>query len=127
MTELRKILQLDAREALDQLGTEPWLTVYSFESEGIERKGYFCALVPDEHLEKALSHASWDLMVGTSMPGCSQSSSQGKEPVTTYHRFGGRDIVEPLVYLRDFHGIKPAYLELSEEFRHFHNLYHDQH
>lgn len=33
--------------------------------------------------------------------------------------------VEPLVFQREFHGQKPSYVEVSEEFRHFHNLFYD--
>jgi hypothetical protein len=44
---------------------------------------------------------------------------------TKYYRFGNADGVEPLVIYRGFHGVKPAYIEISEEFRLFHNLFHD--
>ncbi len=36
------------------------------------------------------------------------------------------DGVEPLVLYREFHGVKPSYQEICEEFRIFHNLYHDR-
>jgi hypothetical protein len=47
----------------------------------------------------------------------------GENEVASYHRFGDDDGVEPLVILRDFHGVLPSFLELSEEYRHFHNLF----
>ncbi len=31
-----------------------------------------------------------------------------------------------MVICRDFHGLKETYNEILEEFRHFHNLYHDR-
>src|SRR5262249_43935977 len=43
----------------------------------------------------------------------------------TYRRFGTDDGLEPLVYEREYDGVRPKHLELSEEFRHFHNLYLD--
>ena len=43
-----------------------------------------------------------------------------------YLRFGNEDGIEPLVICRAFHGFKEDYLEISEEFRLFHNLYHDR-
>ena len=45
--------------------------------------------------------------------------------VVEYDRLGF-DGVEPIVYGRDFHGIKPQQFDLSEELRLFHNLYHDR-
>jgi hypothetical protein len=42
-----------------------------------------------------------------------------------YHRFGNNDGIEPLVFVREFIGDKESYVEISEEFRLFHNLYHD--
>jgi len=35
------------------------------------------------------------------------------------------DTIEPLLYIQDFFGMKPAQQHLSEEFRLYHNLYHD--
>jgi hypothetical protein len=122
----REFLQLDAREAIERIGSEPWLTVYSDQQEGVARVTYFCALVPESRLERALADESWDLSIGDGEPGFVRRHASGK-PVTTYHRFGSDDGIEPLVFNRHFHGIKPEYLELSEEFRHFHGLYHDQH
>ncbi len=40
--------------------------------------------------------------------------------------FNVYDGVEPIVLYREFHGVRPSYPELSEDFRVFHNLYHDR-
>ena len=40
-----------------------------------------------------------------------------------FHVYDG---VEPIVLYREFHGVKPSYQEICEEFRIFHNLYHDR-
>ena len=48
-------------------------------------------------------------------------ADQGK-----YLRFGNGNGIEPLVFTRSFQGIGEDYVEISEEFRHFHNL-HDDH
>ncbi len=61
-------------------------------------------------------------MKGGGLPGCSVYYD-GENEVASYHRFGDDDGVEPLVVLRDFHGVLPTFLELSEEYRHFHNLF----
>ena len=36
------------------------------------------------------------------------------------------DGVEPIVLYREFHGVRPSYQEICEEFRIFHNLFHDR-
>lgn len=38
----------------------------------------------------------------------------------------GDEPIEPFVYCRDFAGMRDPYVEISEEFRHFHNLYEDK-
>ncbi len=43
-----------------------------------------------------------------------------------YLRYGTDNGMEPLIIYRDFYGVKPSYVEISEEFRHFHRLYYDE-
>jgi hypothetical protein len=50
----------------------------------------------------------------------------GKKEQVEYLRFGSSDGVEPLIIEREFHGRREDYLEISEEFRLFHKLYHDR-
>lgn len=108
------------RFAVDEPGA--WTTVYSFRNDG--DASYFSALSPVSRRTQALADPGWDLSIGAGGPGFSQSCSDG-EPETEYHRWGGRDGVEPLVLHRQFHGARPSYLEVVEEFRLFHNLYWD--
>jgi len=69
-------------------------------------------------------HANWDLLIGDGQPGCAALYEEGEQSVQ-YYRFGHDDTVEPLVFARTFHGTAPDYLEVSEEFRLFHNLWWD--
>jgi len=64
-------------------------------------------------------------MHGHGLPGAVKFYDEGKERVE-YLRYGDRGGVEPLVIDREFHGLRPDYKELSEEFRLFHGLYHDR-
>ena len=114
----------------ETLGTEPWVKVY--ESAGSlsglgGRHCFFSAFIPNERIAVALSHTSWDLRIGNGKPGQSVSytGKNGKEKID-YLRFGEPGGIEPLVIFREFHGAMPDYIEISEEFRHFHNLYHDR-
>lgn len=110
---------------MDELGCGEWTVLYEYQDN---RKGSRCsytALLSPDKAGDALKRKAWDLMIGHGTPGFTQRSDNGSE-VTTYDRFGMHG-VEPLLYCRDFHGIKPRQYDLSEEFRLFHNLYHDRH
>jgi len=109
---------------IERMGTGEWTTLYSFERGNAGGKGYYSALIPRHHVREAMKHDSWDVMIGNGLPSFSQSYDSGKT-TTTYDRFGFTS-VEPLVFVREFHGLKPIQFDLLEEFRHFHNLYHDR-
>lgn len=101
------------------------LTVYfsDHESETYDY-GIYCALVPLGQKDEVLSNHSWDLIIGAGVPGSCISYKDGEEK-PEYFRFGSDDGIEPLIISRDFYGFKDEYKEISEEFRLFHNLYHD--
>ena len=87
--------------------------------------GIYCALIPSIQVEEALSKSSWDLRFYEGTP-----SAVGVGPLQ-YQRYGDDNGIEPLVVNRDFnesqtnYGKRARYNEISEEFRLFHNLYHD--
>jgi hypothetical protein len=119
------LLQQDWRKRIiERIGNEQWFLAYLDIHTDQENGGLYCALIPNESIEKALSQPSWDLSMGSGFPGC-VTYYEGSEERTTYHRFGDDTGIEPLVFLRNFYGIRKPYLELSEEYRHFHNLYYD--
>lgn len=68
-----------------------------------------------------LGGPSWGMRNVGGRPGFSQG--YGKRTTTTYLRFGADSGLEPLVLDRRFHGIRQGYLEISEEFRHYHDLF----
>lgn len=121
------ILLRDWIDYIDKkVGQEQWVTVYSRNRGEWGATYFFCALVPNSMVDKSLNKESWDLLMGHGKPGCSvYHDSKGNEAVT-YHRYGNDDGIEPLVHCREFHGIKKDYVEVSEEFRFFHNLYYDK-
>lgn len=87
--------------------------------------GIFCALLPEADAQGALDDPQWDERVGFGMPGEVITYAGGTEQ-RRYCRFGSSDGHEPLVYVREFHGARPSYIELSEEFRHYFNLFEDK-
>ena len=80
-------------------------------------------LVPSRNTALAIKTPGWHSV--SRMPGPINRFDDGEEGVA-YHRFGNDDGFEPLVLVRDFDDLKEPYVEISEEFRLFHNLYHDQ-
>ncbi len=109
---------------IPRVGKDVWQVVYAIDDKSPDRFAIFSALLESHVVQDALNKESWDLRIDDGLPGFSQTWQAGKE-TTTYHRFGNEGI-RPLVIRRDFHGAWPSYIELCEEFRHFHNLAEDQ-
>jgi hypothetical protein len=85
-----------------------------------------CALIPNERAEQALANPTWDLKIDGGRPGCVQHGQRGGTSVAEYHRFGGHYEAEPFLLHRSFAGVRRKYVEISEEFRLYHNLYYDR-
>ncbi|WP_436789640.1 hypothetical protein [Yinghuangia sp. YIM S10712] len=106
----------------ERLGGEPWITVYEYKKKENESTSYYSALASPEVVPRCLANTSWDLLITSGLPGYAYLNDGTHE----YYRFGIDNGVEPFIVVRDFHNLKPSYLDLSEEFRHFHNLYEDR-
>lgn len=123
--DLNYLLQQDLiADFIPHIKNAPWQIVYAIDDKHPDRFAIFSALLESQAVKEALGKDSWDLLIGDSLPGFSQSWQGGKK-TTTYHRFGTEG-VRPLVIYRTFHGAWPSYLELCEEFRHFYNLAEDR-
>lgn len=109
----------------NKLRNEQWITVSFSERTEFEHVSFYCALVPKEAVEEVLKSTDWDLSYGHGTPRCYETGF-GDQKTVIYERYGNWNDVEPLVIHREFHGIKDDYVEITEEFRHYHNLYHDQ-
>ena len=119
------LLFKDVLRAIDTWGTERWLTVYDRKESRLDSQLVFCAVIPDALVADALRSSDWDLSVGDGAPGCTVSIDPDGQTVT-YYRLGSADGVEPLVLCRRFCGLRPSALEISEEYRLFHELYYDE-
>lgn len=112
-------------EMLNTLVSEPkltdMLTVYLHDVGKSHNRGIHSILVPINKKENVLSDFSWDMQSTDGKPNYYVYG--GDRPV--YLRFGNDNGYEPLLIYRDFNGIKPNYIEICEEFRLFHDLYHD--
>ncbi len=108
-----------------ELKATEMVTVYRSDRDCHFDRGIYCALIPSDQIERALSKSTWDLSHGSGVPGTVEELILG-EWKPKYLRYGDDSGVEPLVIDREFHGIREDYKEISEEFRLFHNLYHDR-
>ncbi len=82
-----------------------------------------CLLLPEDQVEKACTPTSW--YIDHQAWGPEVKFLEACESQIEYLRFGNYEGLEPLVIPRNFHDIRPDCLEISEEFRLFHNLYYD--
>lgn len=123
--ELEYLYQSDRIELIvNRVGKEPWITVYAPFDGQSETGHFFCALIPNEQVDDVLTRPGWDLSIGDGLPDCHVVYEDGIA-MTEYHHFSEPGAIQPLVLVRNFHGVKPSYVEILEEFRLFHNLFHD--
>ena len=120
------LLQRDLRNNfVRSLTRQPWVVVFDSFSDDREDGGFFCALVAGDAVGRVLEQASWDLQIGDALPGWTVRYREG-ENEAEYHRFGGHEGLEPLLFWRTYHGLRDPHLEIGEEFRHYHNAFWDQ-
>jgi hypothetical protein len=120
-----RLLQTERRDFLEhRLASGPWVVVYRHEP-GQDFFDFFSALIPPQHLEDSLSTSDWDLTFGQGEPGFITYGGPNNRSRTRYLRFGNDEGVEPLVLVRSFPSSRPNYVEVSEEFRLFFNLFHE--
>lgn len=92
----------------------------------------YCVLIPKDLANKILCETNFsnDPEIFTSeTPAAIDYGIQNNKRQIKYFRYGdSADEIgsEPLIIPRDFGGIKTPYDEISEEFRLFHNLYHNR-
>lgn len=118
-------LRLMQKVALDELLIEPkltdMLTVYKHDVNDIHNRGIHSILVPMDKKNDVLSDFSWEMQSTDGLPSsCIYGGNRAE-----YLRFGNDEGYEPLLIHREFYGIRPSNIELTEEFRLFHNLYYD--
>ncbi len=111
------------KEIEGNLGKTEWITILDIPElrTGADRLTYYSALIANSKVEDILKKYEWDLRLGDGQPGFITYYEDGK-PINKYCRFSDEGI-EPLVYWRTFSGGKESYVEVSEEFRLYFNLY----
>ena len=126
------------RERLSQAANLAWLRrdwkvpemiTVDLSNENYLREHFIhqCALIPQDLVGLEFSKATLEetRLYNGGVPAAF-SSTWGSEGQVEYFRYGVENGVEPLIIKRYFHGVREGYKEISEEFRHFHRLYHDR-
>lgn len=114
---------------LHDIGNTNWVTVYKREDSdhkfGKEQCTIFSALIPESRLKDVSKTVDWDIHVGDGIPTLVINQNDS-ETSHEYYSFNNPNEIIPLVHLRTFYGARPQYVEILEEFRLFHELYHDK-
>ncbi|WP_232826379.1 hypothetical protein [Cyanothece sp. BG0011] len=122
------MFQSEQQYIQNKLGNEPWIKVHGYfydENEDREDNIYFhCGIINNDCVQQALDNIrDWEIYQDQGFPGCTRYGLS-EESEVVYDRFGGTE-AEPLVFIRYYKGFRDPHLEISEEFRLFHNLYDD--
>ncbi|MFJ7638428.1 hypothetical protein [Peribacillus sp. NPDC097225] len=105
---------------INRFGKDLWVQVYGHRNMNGADGLFWTGLVPSEKVEDALKTTNWEHQIGSMSPGFIKYGNESIE----YDRISG-DMYEPLLFFRDFSGVKDSYIEISEEFRLLNNLYYD--
>jgi hypothetical protein len=113
----------------EKLGTNAWIPLYLNNKNPDTGDDFFLfsAIAPITSTEQILSQYEWEIDIASFHPGHIISFGRGKMTNARYLRYGREDGIEPILIQRHFHGIKEAFFDVSEEFRHLYNLFYDEH
>jgi hypothetical protein len=120
------LLQSDwINSKIARLGTELWFPAYRIDDSQTQRLAFFSALIPKSRIKTVIRRRDWDISIGHGSPGYETVYKSGDQEIKYFH-FYEKNQIQPLILVRQFHNVKPDYIEILEEFRLFHNLYHVQ-
>jgi hypothetical protein len=101
----------------------PWFPAYRRTKIEDQKLTWFSALVPSVLIPQLVKNSGgWDIRIGDGCPSVRTSCSGGIETYTSLP-LGRDDGVEPLVLHRGFHGMREDFIELTQEFCLYYNLF----
>ena len=109
------------RNKILRMGTTDWIDIYERQPSPQGNSIIIAGLVREQSVDQVLADDGWGVDPGQLTPDCMTYADKH----TSYLPHGNDEGYEPLVFERSFGGIKEESLEISEEFRLFHNLYFD--
>ena len=105
----------------NKYGKEQWVQVSGNRVINNAKASFWCCLFSVDHIEEVLSVPTWDSNYNDGLPGLIKSAEGA-----FYHRFAStRDYIEPLLFYREFFGVRKNYIEINEEFRLLNNMYYN--
>ena len=103
----------------------PWFPAFKSVKTEDQRIRWFAALVPPDAVPGLVKQSDgWDIGPSEGGPGIWTYYLEGGK-THRYYPFGNEDGIKPIVIWRSFHGMRPDFFELAQEFRLYHNLYPD--
>jgi hypothetical protein len=119
--ELDRLEQRARRTWFEQhAGREQWFVATTHEVDESHMGWLWSYLVPAAEAPEQLKKPGYG-----EVPKTFEPAFVGAEEAPIYARLGTSDSYEPLVHHRSWHGVRPSELDVSEEYRHFHNLFRD--
>lgn len=105
----------------------PWFPAFKSIKSDREQTRWFSAFVPIAAIPKLLENShGWDIGPTDGLPSVWTHYDRGEVTERRYCAYGNEEVIEPLVIHRSFHGMRQDYLELAQEFRFYHNLFHER-
>jgi len=102
----------------------PWFPAYHVETAN-GSLAQFSALVLPPSIPTLIKGDGWDFQVDGGHPSTWTHYERGEVTKRVYCAFGNERGIEPLVIHRNFHGLRGSFFEVAQEFRLYHNLFHD--
>jgi hypothetical protein len=100
-------------------GEGPWTTVYSVDNTSEERQFIGCVLADRKLIEESFEELGWSQFYIDFKP----TFIFEDETNPIYSRYGTDIVIKPVIIERNYRGLFPKEIEISEEFRHFFNIY----
>lgn len=106
----------------EEYGKTQWVQVCGTQEINGAEASFWCALLKKDNVSVLFRNNGWDVK---SMDGGPGFESLGNK--CEYRNSLLDDGFEQLLYYREFYGVKPSFVELSQEFVLLNNLYYDEH
>lgn len=118
--DVEEFYQVETEKYIQSIyGKEQWVQVFGHKKLNGADAEFCCGIIDLDKLDDVFKDYSWDIHEGECYPGFPYD---GKN-VEYRRNISEEDGKEALIYKRNFYGIRPSVIEISEEFRLLNNLY----
>jgi hypothetical protein len=129
MTNRNEVAHLEQQAIRDFIASDeipsPWFPALVCNDKAEPKLSYYCALVPVDAVPRLIENSSgWEFAIGDGKPSIWHQG--GSDPEDGYYPFGNGSGIEPIVLHRSFYNKRSSSVELSQEFRLYHNLFDDR-